>query len=49
MPLASMFANNSWQDDLDDLAGLLGSHPTDEDPDDQNATLDQALKDLFGG
>jgi len=49
MPLASMFANNSWQDDLDDLAGLLGSHPTDDDPDDQNATLDQALKDLFGG
>jgi hypothetical protein len=49
MPLASMFANNSWQDDLDDLAGLLGSHPTDDDPDDKNATLDQALKDLFGG
>ena len=50
MPLASMFANSNWDDDFDDLAGLLASPQTsDGDSDNQNDSIDQALTDLFGG
>jgi VCBS repeat-containing protein len=50
MPLASMLGNTNWEDDFDDLAGLLGSHqPSEGQPDPDNSSIDQALKDLFGG
>jgi hypothetical protein len=50
MPLASMFANSNWDNDFDDLAGLLASPQTsDGDSDNQNDSIDQALMDLFGG
>ncbi|MCY3007183.1 MAG: tandem-95 repeat protein [Planctomycetota bacterium] len=49
MPLASMFANNSWDDDFDDLAGLWASQPKSAgDLNDKNSSIDQALSDLFG-
>ena len=49
MPLASMFANNSWDDDFDDLAGLWESQPKSAgDLNDKNSSIDQALSDLFG-
>jgi len=50
MPLASMFGNTNWEDDFDDLAGLIGSHqPSESQTDQDNSSIDQALKDLFGG
>jgi hypothetical protein len=50
MPLASMFANSNWDNEFDDLAGLLASPQTsDGDSDKQNDSIDQALMDLFGG
>jgi hypothetical protein len=49
MPLASMFANNSWDDDFDDLAGLMGSQPKSTgELNDKNSSIDQALLDMFG-
>jgi hypothetical protein len=45
-----MLGNTNWEDDFDDLAGLLGSHqPSEGQPDPDNSSIDQALKDLFGG
>jgi hypothetical protein len=49
MPLASSLVNMNWEDDFDDLAGLISSSQPSEDKPDQNSTIDQALKDLFGG
>jgi hypothetical protein len=44
-----MFANNSWDDDFDDLAGLMGSQPKSTgDLNDKNSSIDQALLDMFG-
>ena len=49
MPLASMFANNSWDDDFDDLAGLMGSQTKNTgELNDKNSSIDQALLDMFG-
>jgi VCBS repeat-containing protein len=49
MPLASMFGNTNWEDDFDDLAGLLGAHrDSDSQTGDETSSIDQALKDLFG-
>jgi hypothetical protein len=44
-----MFGNTNWEDDFDDLAGLLGAHrDSDSQTGDETLSIDQALKDLFG-